>query len=71
MIVKETIDMPVRLQVSQVIDRPLPGVFQFYPIVFISRNRVKEGLFEAFRKHYRDFVPAIEAGKPDTLLQLA
>ena len=41
------------------------------PIVFISRNRIKEGLFEAFRRHYHDSVPPIEAGRPDTLLQLA
>jgi len=41
------------------------------PIVFISRNRVKEGLFEDFRQHYRDSVPVTEAGKPDTLIQLA
>ncbi len=41
------------------------------PIVFISRNRVKEGLFDDFRKHYRDSVPSIEAGKPGTLVQLA
>ena len=41
------------------------------PIVFISRNRVKEGLFEDFRQHYRDSVPVTEAGKPDTLVQLA
>ena len=41
------------------------------PIVFISRNRVKEGLFEAFREHYHDSVPPIEAGKPGTAAQLA
>jgi hypothetical protein len=41
------------------------------PIVFISRNRVKEGLFDDFRKHYQDSIPATEAGKPGTLLQLA
>jgi len=41
------------------------------PIVFISRNRVKEGLFDHFRKHYRDSIPPIEAGKPGTLMQLA
>lgn len=41
------------------------------PIVFISRNRVKEGLFDNFSKHYHDSVPPIEAGKPGTLVQLA
>ena len=41
------------------------------PIVFISRNRVKDGLFNDFRKHYQDSIPATEARKPDTLLQLA
>ena len=41
------------------------------PIVFISRNRVKDGLFDDFRKHYQDSIPATRAGKPGTLLQLA
>jgi quinol monooxygenase YgiN len=41
------------------------------PIVFISRNRVKEGMFENFRKHYRDSIPPIEANKPGTLIQVA
>ncbi len=41
------------------------------PIVFISRNRVKEGLFDNFRKHYRDSVRPIKAAKPGTLVQLA
>ena len=41
------------------------------PIVFISRNRVKEGMLEDFRKHYRESIPATEAGKPGTLVQLA
>jgi quinol monooxygenase YgiN len=41
------------------------------PIVFISRNRVKEGMIDDFRKHYRDSVPSIEADKPGTLVQLA
>ena len=38
------------------------------PIVFISRNRVKEGFYDEFRKHYRDSVPPVEAGKPGTLV---
>ena len=41
------------------------------PIVFISRNRVNEGMFDDFRKHYRDSIPPIEAEKPGTLVQLA
>ena len=41
------------------------------PIVFISRNRVKEGMVDDFRRHYRDSVPRIEADKPGTLAQLA
>jgi len=41
------------------------------PIVFISRNRVKNGMFDDFRKHYRDSVPLTEVGKPGTLVQLA
>ena len=41
------------------------------PIVFISRNRVRKGMYDDFRKHYRDSVPPIEAGKPGTLVQLA
>ena len=41
------------------------------PIVFISRNRVKEGLLDEFTEHYGASVPAIEAGKPGTLVQLA
>jgi len=41
------------------------------PIVFISRNRIKEGKSEEFRLHYRDSIPPIMAGKPGTLAQLA
>jgi hypothetical protein len=41
------------------------------PIVFISRNRVKEGLFEDFKKHYQTSVPITQAGKPNTFAQLA
>ena len=41
------------------------------PIVFISRNRIKEGKTDEFRKHYRDSVPPIMADKPGTLVQLA
>jgi hypothetical protein len=41
------------------------------PIVFISRNRIKPGLFEDFDRHYRESLPATETGKPGTLVQLA
>ena len=41
------------------------------PIVFISRNRVKEGMLDDFRRHYRDSIPTTEANKPGTLVQLA
>jgi hypothetical protein len=41
------------------------------PIVFISRNRVKRGMFDDFQKHYRYSVPPTEANKPGTLVQLA
>ena len=41
------------------------------PIVFISHNRVKEGMLADFKKHYYDSIPPIEASKPDTLVQLA
>lgn len=40
-------------------------------IVFISRNKIMEGKADEFRKHYRQSVPRIEAGKPGTLVQLA
>jgi len=40
-------------------------------IVFISRNKIMEGKADEFRKHYRQSVPRIEAGKPGTLMQLA
>jgi hypothetical protein len=40
------------------------------PIVFISRNRIKEGKADEFRKHYQDSVPPVLAGKPRTLAQL-
>ena len=41
------------------------------PIVFISRNKIKEGKTDEFRRHYRDSIPPIVAGKPGTLAQLA
>ena len=41
------------------------------PIVFIIRNRVKEGMLADFVRHYQLRVPPIVAGKPETLVQLA
>jgi hypothetical protein len=41
------------------------------PILFISRNRVKEGMLDDFKKHYLNSIPPTEAGKPGTLVQLA
>lgn len=41
------------------------------PIVFISRNKIKEGRREDFRGHYAASVPVTEAQKPHTLAQLA
>jgi hypothetical protein len=41
------------------------------PIVFISRNKIKNGKADEFMKYYRESVPPIESGKPGTLAQLA
>jgi quinol monooxygenase YgiN len=41
------------------------------PIAFISRNKIKEGKTDEFRKHYQDSIPPVLAGKPGTLAQLA
>lgn len=41
------------------------------PILFISRNRVREGMLEAFERHYQASVPHTEAEKPGTLVQVA
>jgi uncharacterized protein YkuJ len=41
------------------------------PIIFISRNRIKAGMLDDFRKHYQDSIPPIETGKPATLAQFA
>jgi len=41
------------------------------PIVFISRNKVREGRADEFRKHYQDSIQPTLAGKPGTLVQLA
>jgi hypothetical protein len=41
------------------------------PIVFISRNKIKEGKTDEFRKHYRDTILITMADKPGTIVQLA
>lgn len=41
------------------------------PIVFISRNKIKDGKANDFRKHYQSSVQPTFIGKPDTLAQLA
>ena len=41
------------------------------PIIFVSRNKIREGKDEEFRKHYRDSVPSTMAAKPGTWVQLA
>ena len=41
------------------------------PIVFISRNRVRDGMRDEFRKHYEDSIRPTVQSKPGTLVQLA
>lgn len=41
------------------------------PIVFISRNKIREGKIGEFRKHYQESIAPIFAAKPGTLAQLA
>ena len=41
------------------------------PIVFISRNKIREGKVDDFREHYRTSIPPIVADKRGTLVQLA
>jgi hypothetical protein len=41
------------------------------PIIFISHNRVKEGMLDAFMQHYQESIPHTQAAKPGTLVQLA
>jgi len=41
------------------------------PIVFISRNRIKPGKADEFRKHYLDSIAPTMAAKPQTLVQIA
>ncbi len=41
------------------------------PILFISRNRIKDGKADGFREHYRESQIRTQAEKPDTLVQLA
>jgi len=40
------------------------------PIVFISRNKIKEGKADEFRNHYQDSIQPIFDGKPATSAQL-
>ena len=41
------------------------------PIIFISRNRVKEGMLGDFTKHYLESIPRTEADKLGTVVQLS
>ena len=41
------------------------------PIVFISRNRIKTGRGDEFRKHYQGSIPSTMEAKPGTQAQLA
>ena len=40
------------------------------PIIFISRNRIKEDMADEFRKHYQGSIQPTFDGKPGTLAQL-
>lgn len=40
------------------------------PIVFISRNKIREGKLDEFRKHYQDSIPPTLATKTGTFAQL-
>ena len=40
-------------------------------IVFIIRNRVKEGMFDDFRNHYQESIPLTKKSKQGTIIQLA
>jgi len=41
------------------------------PIIFISRNRIKEGKADDFRMHYQNSIRPIFEAKPGTTVQLA
>jgi len=41
------------------------------PIVFISRNKIRDGKIDEFREYYQNSLPPILAGKTGTLAQLA
>ena len=41
------------------------------PIVFISRNRIKDGMLAEFKQHYQNSIPLTMAAKPGTQVQLA
>ena len=40
------------------------------PIIFISRNKVREGKLEDLRNYYRESIQITQAAKPGTLVQL-
>jgi hypothetical protein len=40
------------------------------PIIFVSRNRIKAGVAEEFRKYYQSSIQPIFDSKPGTLAQL-
>jgi hypothetical protein len=41
------------------------------PIIFISRNRVRDGMQAEFIRHYQNSIPRTQTEKPDTYIQLA
>jgi len=41
------------------------------PIIFISRNRIKDGMLAEFISHYQNSIPRTQAEKPGTFVQLA
>lgn len=41
------------------------------PIVFISRNKIKDGKTDEFGEHYRNSIQPIMDSKPGTIVQLA
>jgi len=41
------------------------------PLIFISRNRIKDAMLEDFRQHYLQSLQSTQTEKPGTLVQLA
>ncbi len=41
------------------------------PIIFISRNRIKDGMLAEFISHYQNSIPRTQTEKPGTYVQLA